>query len=225
MALAELGNGDEAVELFHMLNPINHTRDAADVERYKVEPYVLAGDVYAHPQHMGRGGWTWYTGSAGWLYRAGLEIILGLTRRGDDLHARAVRSRGVVALHASTGASVQARTTSASTLRASVRPSKPPRWTAPQSTHRHPLVDDGAIHEVAVPTPAIRDQSGRRARASAPRRASGAGRWRRHRAPSAVTVGGRGPRSWMARRPSDVKVGRRLQRSPMRASTGIRRAR
>ncbi|HEX6201632.1 MAG TPA: carbohydrate-binding protein, partial [Thermoanaerobaculia bacterium] len=82
MAMAATGSGDEAVELFHMLNPINHSRTAADVERYKAEPYVLAGDVYAHPQHAGRAGWSWYTGAAGWLYRAGLESILGLRRRG-----------------------------------------------------------------------------------------------------------------------------------------------
>ena len=83
MAVARLGNGDEAMELFHMLNPANHTRTPADVERYKGEPYVTAGDVYAHPAHSGRGGWTWYTGSAGWMYRAGLECILGLKRHGD----------------------------------------------------------------------------------------------------------------------------------------------
>jgi cyclic beta-1,2-glucan synthetase len=82
MAIAALGSGDEAVELFHMLNPLNHTRTAADAEHYKVEPYAVAGDVYAHPAHAGRGGWSWYTGSAGWLYRAGLESILGLERRG-----------------------------------------------------------------------------------------------------------------------------------------------
>jgi cyclic beta-1,2-glucan synthetase len=83
MAMARLGSGDEAVEIFHMLNPANHTRTAADVERYKAEPYVVAGDVYAHPAHAGRGGWTWYTGSAGWMYRAGLESILGLRREGS----------------------------------------------------------------------------------------------------------------------------------------------
>ena len=83
MAMARRGSGDEAVELFHMLNPVNHTRTAADVERYKTEPYVIAGDVYAHPAHAGRGGWTWYTGAAGWMYRAGLESILGLRRRGS----------------------------------------------------------------------------------------------------------------------------------------------
>jgi cyclic beta-1,2-glucan synthetase len=82
MALAKLGSGDEAAELFHMLNPINHTRDRAGVDRYRGEPYVLAGDVCAHPEHTGRAGWSWYTGSAGWMYRAGLESILGLRRRG-----------------------------------------------------------------------------------------------------------------------------------------------
>jgi cyclic beta-1,2-glucan synthetase len=82
MAMARLGSGDEAVEIFHMLNPINHTRTAAGVDRYKAEPYTLAGDVLAHPAHAGRGGWTWYTGSAGWMYRAGLESILGLRRTG-----------------------------------------------------------------------------------------------------------------------------------------------
>ena len=83
MAIAKLGNGDEAVELFHMLNPVNHARSPQEVERYKVEPYVVAADVYAHPLHIGRGGWTWYTGSAGWLYRLGLESILGFVRRGS----------------------------------------------------------------------------------------------------------------------------------------------
>ncbi|HKZ33472.1 MAG TPA: glucoamylase family protein [Vicinamibacteria bacterium] len=85
MAMARLGYGDEAVELFHMLNPANHTRTRADVERYRAEPYVLAGDVFAHPSHAGRAGWTWYTGSAGWMYRAGLESILGLRRRGATI--------------------------------------------------------------------------------------------------------------------------------------------
>jgi cyclic beta-1,2-glucan synthetase len=83
MALARLGSGDEVAELFHLLNPINHTRTAADVERYKAEPYVMAGDVYARAPHAGRGGWSWYTGSAAWLYRAGIESLLGLARRGD----------------------------------------------------------------------------------------------------------------------------------------------
>ncbi|MDZ4771908.1 MAG: glucoamylase family protein [Planctomycetota bacterium] len=83
LALTRLGSGDEAAELFHMLNPINHSRSAADVSTYKTEPYAVAGDVYDHPSHRGRGGWTWYTGAAGWMYRVALEGILGLRRRGS----------------------------------------------------------------------------------------------------------------------------------------------
>jgi cyclic beta-1,2-glucan synthetase len=88
LAVARLGQGDEAVELFHMLNPINHTRTPREVERYQTEPYVLAGDVYDHPQHQGRGGWTWYTGSAAWMYRVGIEEILGITKQGTMLSVR-----------------------------------------------------------------------------------------------------------------------------------------
>ena len=78
MGFAALGQGDKAAELFSLINPINHTATRAGVLRYKVEPYVVAADVYSVPPHVGRGGWTWYTGSAGWLYRAGIESILGL---------------------------------------------------------------------------------------------------------------------------------------------------
>ncbi|WP_293677423.1 glucoamylase family protein [uncultured Phenylobacterium sp.] len=85
MALAALGQGAKAVELFALLNPINHARDRAAVHRYKVEPYVMAGDVYAAPGHVGRGGWTWYTGSAAWMQRAGIESVLGLRRHGELL--------------------------------------------------------------------------------------------------------------------------------------------
>ena len=85
IALARIGLGDDAMELFHMINPINHTRTPEDVERYKVEPYAVAADVYGHPMHMGRGGWTWYTGSAGWMYQAAIEGLLGIQRRGCQL--------------------------------------------------------------------------------------------------------------------------------------------
>lgn len=81
--MARLGNGDEAMEMFHMLNPVNHARTASDAEHYRVEPYVVAADVYDAPGHAGRGGWTWYTGSAGWMYRVGLEELLGVRRRGE----------------------------------------------------------------------------------------------------------------------------------------------
>jgi len=86
LAFAALGDGDKAGELFSLLNPINHTSTRAGVYRYKVEPYVVAADIYAEPPHVGRGGWTWYTGSAGWMYRAGIEWILGFRLRGTMMH-------------------------------------------------------------------------------------------------------------------------------------------
>ena len=86
LAFAALGEGDKAGELFSLLNPINHANTRAGVSRYKVEPYVIAADIYGEPPHVGRGGWTWYTGSAGWMYRAGIEWILGVRLRGTRLH-------------------------------------------------------------------------------------------------------------------------------------------
>ena len=85
LAYARLGQGDRAASLFALLNPINHTLTAADAVRYKAEPYVIAADVYSTAPHEGRAGWSWYTGSAGWMYRAGIEGILGLIREGDAL--------------------------------------------------------------------------------------------------------------------------------------------
>ncbi len=85
IAFAKMGNGDKAWALFDMINPINHTENLRACLRYKVEPYVIAADVYALHPHTGRGGWTWYTGSAGWVYRAGLEYILGFQKNGDTV--------------------------------------------------------------------------------------------------------------------------------------------
>jgi cyclic beta-1,2-glucan synthetase len=85
LAYAMLGNGDRAAELFSLLNPINHASTRASIHRYMVEPYVACADVYSAPGHVGRGGWTWYTGSAGWMYRAGIEAILGINLRGQIL--------------------------------------------------------------------------------------------------------------------------------------------
>ena len=85
IAFATQGDGDKAAELFALMNPINHASTPAAAFRYKVEPYVVAGDVYAEPPHVGRGGWTWYTGAAGWMYRAGLEWILGFRLRDTRL--------------------------------------------------------------------------------------------------------------------------------------------
>lgn len=85
MAFAMIGNGNRAWELYNMINPINHGRTTMEAARYKVEPYVMAADVYAVEPHIGRGGWTWYTGAAGWMYRVCIEYILGLKLRGENL--------------------------------------------------------------------------------------------------------------------------------------------
>jgi len=79
MAFATLGDRERAWELATMINPVNRARTAQDVATYKVEPYVISADVYAVAPHTGRGGWSWYTGSAGWMYRLIVESLLGLT--------------------------------------------------------------------------------------------------------------------------------------------------
>jgi cellobiose phosphorylase len=84
-ATARLGGGGRTFELLRILNPICHARDPAGALRYKVEPYVVAGDVYRCLPHAGRGGWTWYTGSASWVYQAILESLLGINRTGDRI--------------------------------------------------------------------------------------------------------------------------------------------
>jgi len=85
IAFTLLGEGAKAAELLTMLNPITHTAAPSGTRRYRVEPYVVAGDVYSQPPHAGRGGWTWYTGSAGWLYRAAVEWLLGFRVQGTRL--------------------------------------------------------------------------------------------------------------------------------------------
>jgi cellobiose phosphorylase len=85
MAFAKLGDSRRAWELFAMINPVNHGSSAQAIATYKVEPYVVAADVYAAAPHTGRGGWTWYTGSAGWMYRLAVESLLGVKREGDTL--------------------------------------------------------------------------------------------------------------------------------------------
>jgi cellobiose phosphorylase len=86
MAFASLGDGNRAWELLSMINPVNHSDSREGIEVYKGEPYVAAADVYAVPPHIGRGGWTWYTGSAGWMYRLIVESLLGLRLETDKLH-------------------------------------------------------------------------------------------------------------------------------------------
>lgn len=83
LAMAKLGYGHKAWKIYHMINPINHSKSHLDYERYKVEPYVMTADVYATEGHEGRGGWSWYTGASGWMYRVGVEGILGLRMQGS----------------------------------------------------------------------------------------------------------------------------------------------
>jgi cyclic beta-1,2-glucan synthetase len=85
MATAMRGDGDRAFQLYQMINPLTHADTTDHINTYKVEPYVVAADVYTAKGHLGRGGWTWYTGSASWMYRVGLESILGFVRTGDEL--------------------------------------------------------------------------------------------------------------------------------------------
>jgi cellobiose phosphorylase len=85
MAFARMGDGERAVEVLQMLNPIEHSRTPEDCVTYRTEPYVVAADIYSLENQMGRGGWTWYTGSAGWMYRVWLEEVLGFKLRGDRL--------------------------------------------------------------------------------------------------------------------------------------------
>ncbi|HHV63591.1 MAG TPA: glycosyl transferase family 36 [Peptococcaceae bacterium] len=86
LALTRLKEREKALELYNMLNPINHARTNTEVLKYKVEPYVMAADVYAVSSNVGRGGWTWYTGSAGWMYQVGLEGILGFNLKNNQLN-------------------------------------------------------------------------------------------------------------------------------------------
>ncbi|MDD4035743.1 MAG: glucoamylase family protein, partial [Bacilli bacterium] len=83
LALLKDNKGDKAYQYYQMINPINRSLNKKDVLKYKVEPYVIAADIYANPMHVGRGGWTWYTGSASWAYKIGLEEIIGFNKVGD----------------------------------------------------------------------------------------------------------------------------------------------
>ena len=95
MAFAALGDGARAWELTAMINPINHARTREGAAAYKVEPYVVAADVYALAPHTGRGGWTWYTGSAGWMYRLVRRVGAGAQARSGSTSSRAVPAAGV----------------------------------------------------------------------------------------------------------------------------------
>ncbi len=152
-AFAKLGDGDKAAELLSLLNPINHARTWAAAQRYKVEPYVVCADVYSVPPHVGRGGWTWYTGAAGWMYRAGLESILGFyvegtTLRLDPCVPQAWRDFEIVFCHHTTRYEVFVEN-HAGVCRGIARLELDHQALPHGSTHIT-LVDDGAIHHVRV---------------------------------------------------------------------------
>jgi cyclic beta-1,2-glucan synthetase len=152
-ALAKLGDGDKAAELLSLLNPINHARSWAEAQRYKVEPYVVCADVYSVPPHVGRGGWTWYTGSSGWMYRAGLESILGFTVEGNTLRLdpcvpRAWRKFDIVYRHRTARYEISVDN-QAGVCRGIARLELDDQVLSDGSTYLT-LVDDGATHRVRV---------------------------------------------------------------------------
>ena len=154
IAFAALGEGDKAAELFSLLNPINRASTRADVQRYKVEPYVVAADVYSVAPHVGRGGWTWYTGSAGWLYRAGMEAILGLHLQGAFLCLAPCIPEAwprfeVVFKYRSASYEIEVENPRTASSRGVAR-AELDGETLPDGATRVPLVDDGRVHKVRV---------------------------------------------------------------------------
>jgi cyclic beta-1,2-glucan synthetase len=153
IAFAALGQGDQAARLFSLLNPINHTSTRADLQRYKVEPYAVAADVYSVAPHVGRGGWTWYTGSAGWLYRAGIEAILGLRLQGAFLLLAPCIPREwprfeIVFNYRSTRYEIAVENPDA--VCRGVAHAELDGRTLPAGPTRVPLMDDGRAHQVRV---------------------------------------------------------------------------
>jgi cyclic beta-1,2-glucan synthetase len=153
IAFAMLGDGDKAVELFSIVNPINHSSTQADAHRYKVEPYVVCADVYGAPPHVGRGGWTWYTGSAGWMYRAGLESILGFRLKGaalllDPCVPRAWPRFEIRFRYRS--ATYEITVENPHGVSRGVSHAELDGMAVPERPLRIPLVDDGATHRLRV---------------------------------------------------------------------------
>ena len=153
IAFAMLGDGDKAGELFSLLNPINQASTRSGVHRYKVEPYVVCADVYATVPHVGRGGWSWYTGSAAWMYRAGLEWILGFRLRGatlllDPCVPRAWRAFDIVFRYHS--ARYDIRVENPRGVTRGVTRVELDGAALPANLSRIPLSNDGAVHRVHV---------------------------------------------------------------------------
>ena len=157
-AFAALGQGEQAAGLFEILNPIYHSSTPNAVTRYKVEPYVACADVYSVAPHVGRGGWTWYTGSAGWLYRAGLEAILGFRVHGNTLTIdpclpKAWSGYEIVFLHRSsrhTATRYEITVENPRHVSRGVVCAELDGVEIAKGIARIPLVDDGQVHRVRV---------------------------------------------------------------------------
>jgi cyclic beta-1,2-glucan synthetase len=153
IAFAALGLGEKAAELFSLVNPIRRTGTRADVQRYKVEPYVVAADIYSVAPHAGRGGWTWYTGSAGCLYRAGIEGILGFRLQGSFLRLSPCIPRDWPRFEIAFkyhSARYEIAVENPHRANRGVQRVELDGKTLPGSPARIPLADDGQIHEVRV---------------------------------------------------------------------------
>ncbi len=153
IAFAMLGDGDKAAELFSLLNPIHHTSSRTATHRYKVEPYVVSADIYSQPPHVGRGGWTWYTGSAAWMYRAGIEWVLGLRVQGTTLTVdpcipKAWPGFEIDFRHGSARYEITVQNPDG--VNRGVTAVELDGSSLPGASIRIPLVDDGATHRVRV---------------------------------------------------------------------------
>ena len=136
-----------------MLNPINHSRTRADAYRYKVEPYVVSADINSAQPHVGRGGWTWYTGSAGWLQRAGVESLLGLRLRGASLRIDPCIPKAWTQFEAEVkyrSARYKVLVENPSGVNRGVVSADVDGVEIAERPLRVPLVDDGALHQVKV---------------------------------------------------------------------------
>jgi cyclic beta-1,2-glucan synthetase len=153
MAFAAAGDAERAWELFGLINPVRHGDSPEAVARYKVEPYVVAADVYTNPAHAGRGGWTWYTGSAGWMYRLILESLLGLSLEVNRLRIAPLIPRAWPAFdihyrHGQAGYHLHIENLGAASGRHDVTRVTCDGIDQPDRTV--PLVDDGQQHRVDV---------------------------------------------------------------------------
>jgi cyclic beta-1,2-glucan synthetase len=153
IAFAALGQGDKSAAVFSLMNPIRRTSTRADVQRYKVEPYAVAADVYSVAPHVGRGGWTWYTGTAGCLYRAGIEAILGFRLQGEFLllapciPRKWPRFEIVYQYHS---ARYEIAVENPHGVNCGIAVAELDGKTLPEGPTRVPLVDDGLAHQVRV---------------------------------------------------------------------------